>query len=180
MPGIEAEIDFIDVPGIENLPVCCPIKYVEALVQGDQERCRKVLTGQRNENVKFGRQLNGHPMCPTTWDENSFALGMHGDGAATTNTEGLFTISWNSLHGRGTTAETKFVFACIKKSEMVPGTLEKIFDRLAWSMNALCEGVLPPRDWKGKPIKHAGRKLANGLKCKLSKSGEIGNFSTKL
>ena len=37
----------------------------------------------------------------------TLAITVHGDGAATTKADGLFTISWSSLHSSGTTQETK-------------------------------------------------------------------------
>ena len=166
-PAEAPALDFIEVPGITNLPICCPIRYFEALVSGKPDRCRKVLIGPPSANVRFWRRLSGHPSCPLEWDNRTLALGMHGDGAATFNTEGLFSIAWNSLHGEGNTSETRFVFATIKKSDIVRGTLHAVFERFAWAMNALSAGEMPQFDWKGQPCKDAGRKLAQGWKGSL-------------
>ena len=168
LPDEAPEIDFIDIPGVQNQAICCPIKYFESLVCGDESRFKTVLCGKPKANVEFWDQLHGHPTCPEDVDANTLALGIHGDGAAISNTQGLFTISWNSLHPKGVqTQENRNIYACIRKSQIVPGTLEKIFDRLAWSLNAISEGKLPERDWKGKPLKNAGRILAKGWKGKL-------------
>eukprot|EP00959_Pyramimonas_sp_CCMP1952_P130442 2727533-Pyramimonas_sp.AAC.1 len=74
----------------------------------------------------------------------------------------MLTIAWSTLHGTGTTKQTRNVFTSIPKSWICDGVLEAVFTRLAWSFNALTEGVLPHCDWKGAPTNGGGRELANG------------------
>ena len=52
---------------------------------------------------------------------------MHGDGASFSHHDSLYTFSWNSLLGVGTTTQKRFVFTAVKKSDMVVGTLDAIF-----------------------------------------------------
>ena len=167
MPAEAPPIDFINLPGVQNQAICCPVNYFESLACGDEDRFSKVLLGKPGANINFWEQLQGQPTCPEDVDSRTLALGVHGDGAAITNTQGLFTISWNSLHASDVqTQENRCIFACIRKSLIQPGTLEKVFDRLAWSLNALSTGKLPERDWKGKRLKNAGHVLAQGWKGK--------------
>ena len=94
-------------------------------------------------------------------DRDTLGFGIHGDAAPTHKTDGLFTISWNSVHGTGSTMETRYIYAVVKKSDLTDGTLEVYWERLAWAMNALADGKIPPMDWKGKkhpqPVVEAGR-----------------------
>ena len=92
--------------------------------------------------------------------ERSLAIKIHADAAPTTKVDGMLTISWSSLHGRGTTKETKNVYATIPKSWNVE--LRDVFKRFAWAMNALIDGTYPSLDWQGKPAADAGRQLADG------------------
>jgi hypothetical protein len=79
--------------------------------------------------------------------DRTCALGMHGDGAPTTKVEGLFTIAWNSLHAKPSSAtkDSRFVFTVVKKSDVSNGVLKAVWDRLAWAMNALTESKFPDR-----------------------------------
>jgi hypothetical protein len=92
--------------------------------------------------------------------ERSMAIKIHADGAPTTKVDGMLTISWSSLHGQGTTKETKNVFTTIPKSWGV--VLREVFWRFAWAVNALIAGIHPLLDWQDKPAVDAGRQLAGG------------------
>ena len=54
------------------------------------------------------------------------ALAIHGDGAPTTKIDGLFTISWASVHAvaSGSVKETRNVFATVRKSDLGAGALD--------------------------------------------------------
>ena len=93
--------------------------------------------------------------------EKSVALGLHGDGAPTHKCDGLFTIAWNSLTGKGPTRRTRYVYAVIKKSDIEDGTLARLWDYLAWSLNALAEGIFPLRDHNGQRHPRAGELITS-------------------
>jgi hypothetical protein len=91
--------------------------------------------------------------------DRTVAGGIHGDGAPTNKIDGLFTISWSSQTAVGPTIKTKLIFTVVRKSDMEDGTLEKLFDYLAWAMNALLENRYPARDWLGNPHPKAGQTI---------------------
>ena len=76
-------------------------------------------------------------------------------------------LTWNSLVGQGTTKQTRFVMAVVKKSELCPdgSTLDAIWKAVAWSFNALAEGSWPTWDWEGRPIPKPDVPLAGGVKA---------------
>ena len=142
----------------------CPISCIEKIVQQDEARFNKTIRGEEGEAAAYWYGIRHHIIYKAIEvkvdPEHTLGLGLHGDGAPTNKTQSLFTIAWNSIHGRGTTRETRYVFTVVKKSDLVDGTLEALFDRLAWSMNALLEGRLPERDWRGQKLQQGGRQLA--------------------
>lgn len=89
-------------------------------------------------------------------------MGLHGDGAPTTKTEGLFTISWSSDHATGNTSQTRNVYAVLPKTAVDVGTLLAVWDYLAWACISLLAGRIPPRDHNGNRHLEAGRKIAKG------------------
>jgi hypothetical protein len=61
----------------------------------------------------------------------------------------------------------RFLFTVVRKSDLVPETMESIFRIFAWSMNALLSGHAPLRDWADRPRGDGGRILADGLRGAL-------------
>ena len=94
-------------------------------------------------------------------------LGMHGDAAAFSHQDSLYVFSWNSLLGIGTTAQKRFVFTVVQKSDMVAGTLDRIFEIFAWSVNAMLAGQTPGVDACGRPVRGGGVALADGWRGAL-------------
>ena len=106
-----------------------------------------------------------HPSLKPKGFAKSIALGIHADGAPLTKHESLFTISWNSLFAEGTTMDTRFIFTCIKKTDIGEGTLEALWNYLAWAFNTLASGETATADWQGKPIGRKKEPLAHGWKA---------------
>ena len=94
--------------------------------------------------------------------DKSLATKIHADAAPTTKVDGMLTVAWTSLHGKGTTKETRNIFTTIPKSWGI--TFRDVVTRLAWAFNALIDGIYPSRDWRDKPVDagQAGRVLAGG------------------
>ena len=84
---------------------------------------------------------------------------IHADGAPTTKVDSIFTINWCSQVAEGPTIGKKLIFTCVKKSDMVDGTLERLWDYFAWAMNALLEGKVPQTDHRGRRLANAGQPL---------------------
>ena len=170
-PTSAPEIDWIEIPDKSGHmvahPVVCPLKWLEKLLFHDEARFNRVLRGTPSEVEGFWRHLSGHIIRTSNESrldvERSIPCSIHGDGAPTTRVEGLFTISWSSMVGQGSTKDTRHVFTVIQKSSIGPDTLDMLFRRMAWSFNALAAGRMPQRDWKGlRTIPDPGRILASG------------------
>ena len=93
-------------------------------------------------------------------------MGFYGDAGAYSDNNSLYVFTWNSLMGTGPTMAKRFLCTCIKKSDMVEGTEEALFEVLAWSFNVLLTGIWPTTDWLGRTCTdgHPGQYLANGLR----------------
>jgi len=170
-PAAAPDIEWIEIPGpngdLISHPIVCPLKWVEKLKASDQQRFDTVIRGSPGEVSEFWNNLEGNVIRTHNEErldlERSIPCSIHGDGAPTTKTEGLFTISWSSMLGKGTTKDTRHVFTVIQKSDIGPNTLDVLFQRLAWSFNALAAGCMPQRDWKGlRTTDQPGRLLAQG------------------
>lgn len=170
-PAAAPEIDWVEIPGKSgdtlSHPIVCPLKWSEKLLISDEDRFHKVVRGSPGEVEEFWNNLAGNVVRTANEDrldlQRSIPCSIHGDGAPTTKVESLFTISWSSFLGRGSTKETRHVFTVIQKSDIGPNTLDVLFQRLAWSFNALAAGSMPQRDWKGlRSNEQHGRALANG------------------
>jgi hypothetical protein len=84
---------------------------------------------------------------------------IHGDGAPTNKVDGLFTISWGCTLARGPTATSRFIYTVRKESLITDGTLERLFDHLAFRMNVLVTGKEPERLWNGRKNPKAGQDI---------------------
>ena len=98
-------IDFITIPGPGGVmrphPIICPMSAMEHMIQHDEKRFNEIIRGQVGEREAYWKGISqspifkriGHHIDPS----RHIALGLHGDGAPTSKTQGLFTISFNSL-----------------------------------------------------------------------------------
>ena len=97
---------------------------------------------------------------------------IHGDGAPTNKVDGLFTISWGCTLARGPTATSRFIYTVCKESLITDGTLERLFDHLAFRMNVLVTGKEPERLWNGRKIQKLGR-------TSIQTAGSLRPFSSR-
>lgn len=130
-------------------------------VGGDTRERRELWTGLEATPV-----VQNHPSLRAGQLDNTVPIGLHGDAGAFSHHDSLFTLTWNSLLGQGTTRELRFVVTCVRKSDLLPdgSTLESIFHVLAWSLNALLAGTTPHFDPDGLPIDGGGEPLAGPWK----------------
>ena len=108
-----------------------------------------------------------HPELPRSSWATTIPLGLHGDGASFAKHDSIYVFSWSSLVGSGTTVQKRFWGTIIKKTDMVPGTIDAIMQVLSWSFNALLRGARPELDWAGVPTADGGGVLADGWKGAL-------------
>ena len=68
----------------------------------------------------------------------------------------------------------------LRKSEMVAQTLDAVFGVIAWSLNALSEGMTPHRDVHNRKIAGGGESIAGGYKGFLSQIRGDWEFYTQV
>ena len=109
-----------------------------------------------------------HAAISSEIDPNkTFPAWIHGDGAPTNKVQGLFTISWGVVLARGSTATSRFIYTVMKESDIVDGTLEALFDDLAYNLNILLTGRYPENDRRGRKHPQAGQPI-NSTDWKLA------------
>ena len=170
-PQKAPNLEWIEIPkagGLTSHPILCPITLVERIIANDPARFEKTIRGGDGAIEAFWQHLKDNVIFTSIRDhidtEHSVPVSIHGDAAPTTKVDGLYTISWSSPLGKGSTKETRYIYSVICQKDIADGTLEALFERLAWAFNALVAGRLPRRDWLGKKMEGAGRRLANGWK----------------
>ena len=171
-PAMAPEIEWIEVPMADGTlkahPIVCPIALVETMQRNDPARFIETIRGPEGDLEDFWEGIRGHDVYKKGKahidKHRSIPVGLHGDGAPTTKVDGLFTISWNSIIGKGSTELTRQVFTVVRKSDLGDGTLDCLWRRLSWAFNALIDGVLPASDWAGVRLRDSGRVLAEGLR----------------
>eukprot|EP00959_Pyramimonas_sp_CCMP1952_P436480 9139883-Pyramimonas_sp.AAC.1 len=95
---------------------------------------------------KFVKQ---HPHLPRTQWSKTIPLGFHADGGGFNKHDSLFGLSWNSLAASGTSSvQSRFLFSGIRKSDMLPNTLDELMKAFSWSVNVLLTGQTPMKDWQ--------------------------------
>ncbi len=95
-----------------------------------------------------------HP-CNASEPRDRVPLGIHGDAGQMHGGEKVMVLSWGGLCRKGSTLDTRLLFACIKDSLMVHEgrkTLFAAFKVLAWSFGSLAAGVHPAEDHEGVPF----------------------------
>lgn len=166
------EFEWVDVRRPDNrwepLPIICPIAQIEKLVNEDDDRFVRSVRGAPADVPSFWHGMRNTKIFANVKDyidpSCTLAVKIHCDGAPSTKTDSMMTISWSTLHGTGNTKETRYVYTSVPYSVLGPGALDKLLERLAWAFNALIVGRLPPTDFYNKPLQGAGRELAKGWK----------------
>ena len=174
-PHLAPPIDWMEIPSggaagsTAPHPYLDPILYLEGMYQHSLDEWQRFVVGEPGQIEAIWRNLiaKGDPLWVGNQDAiidpmRTLIFSLHGDGAPTHKTDGVFTFSFGSVTGRGQTREIRQLFTVIRKSCIADGTFARIFDRLAWYANALLEGGYPPRDWKGRKYAKAGQPINLG------------------
>ena len=121
-PEKAPRLSWIEIPvsggGVKPQPILCPIDTLEALLK-DPDKFQKHLRGEDLNvqdlwyNIRGTKVFAANEMYINA--SRSLAITIHGDGAPTTKADGLFTISWSSLHASGSTRHTKNIFTVVRK-----------------------------------------------------------------
>ena len=128
---------------------------------------------------EFWHQLRGseflkqHPFMPPEIWSKTIPIGFHGDGGGFNKHDSLYGLSWNSLVSDGRTMDTRFLFTVMKKSDMVPDSLNTLLRAFSWSMKVLLSGQSPHTNWLGAPMAGGGVDLADGWRgCMVQVRGD--------
>ena len=177
LPDGAPSFTFFEIPTIHGPttphPFLLPHEFFASQFAQQREAWTSAIAGPPNAALDVWRSMRGtdfmkaHPnLARRTWS-NTIPLGMHGDGAAFSHQDSVYTFSWNSLVGTGQTIAKRFVATFMKKSDMVEGTVDAISRVLAWSFNILLSGTTPNEDWTGAPLEGGGHALAGGWRGAL-------------
>ena len=155
-------------------PFLLPHEFFSAYFQHRKKDWVATMCGPRGACAEYWSGLRDslfiqrHPTLTEANWHNAIPIGLHGDAGAFSHSDSLYTISWNSLVGRGETAKKRFLLTVLRKSDMVKGeTLDAIFRIFSWSVNAMLEGAWPAQNWFGRSQANGGEHLAGGWAAAL-------------
>lgn len=119
-PPNAPQLSWLDAPttsGTQSLPFICPIEALEGMQKSEPTKFEKTILGSDEDRQAFWEGMKGNEVYKVIQpkpDRHTLGFGIHGDAAPTHKTDGLFTISWNSVHGTGSTMETRYIYAVVK------------------------------------------------------------------
>ena len=88
--------------------------------------------------------VDNHPDLPELLWDRIIPIGLHGDGGQFTKQDSIYVLTWNSLtQNFGPTMDTRIIFTVIRSAEMLPNTLDTLFEAMAWSLNVCLKGLTP-------------------------------------
>ena len=132
-------------------------------VSGGAHACKQFWT-----SIKHTAFVTQHPnLAEDTW-KHTIPLGMHADAGAFSKQDSIYVFSFNSLVGRGSTHQKRFIFTVVKKSLMLPNTMDEILRIFAWSCNVLLDGHTPYKGPLGNPLQGGGEPLAGPWRAALA------------
>ena len=149
-------------------PFFLPHSFFQHFYNGARDKWNSAIRGPRPASNEFWGNIQGshysrmHPRRHQQDWRRTVPLGLHGDAGAFSHQDSLMTISFNSLIGSGVTIQKRFVITIIRKSDMLPGTMDAIFRIIAHSFNALLLGETPGETADGHPLAGGGVPLADG------------------
>jgi hypothetical protein len=148
------ELSYFEIPMLDGTNVAHPFLLPHEFFSSYYSQCglaqfRKHLAGPIGACRNFWNCIKESPfvvehenLAPATWP-STVPLGFHADAGAFTKQDSVYVFSWNSLVGRGTTHQKRFVFTVARKGSMTDGSLDAILKVFAWSMNSLLAGETP-------------------------------------
>ena len=119
------------------------------------------------DSIKDTEFVKRHPDLPKKTWKHTVPLGFHADAGAFSKQDSVYVFSFNSLVGRGTTHQKRFVFTVIKKSLMLDNTMDEILCLFAWSCNTLLTGQTPSLGLRGNELSSGGKPLAGPWRAAL-------------
>ena len=169
------DIDWVDIPtknGREAHPFLFPHKFFASLYKHRRQMFDRTVRGSEGAAREYWEALGGidfvrkHPKLKDL--DHALPIGVHGDAGAFSKHDSLMVISWNGVLGQGTTRTKRFVFTFVRKAVYNKATLDRIFELLSWSINAMQTGHQPTLDWQERPSGLDGSPLAGPYYAILS------------
>ena len=125
IPKGACDIDWLPIPMKAGRytphPFLLPHKFFEAFYASNEIKVwRDVMAGPVGACRSYWQECQGtdfvrhHPKLPSSSWGSTIPLGMHADAGAFSSHDSLYTISWNSLLGRGSTIKKDF---CLRYCE---------------------------------------------------------------
>jgi hypothetical protein len=131
-------------------------------IAGPVGACRQFWESMRD--TAFVRE---HPNLAEHTFPYTIPIGMHADAGAFSKQDSIYVFNWNSLVGRGTTHQKRFIFTVMRKGSMSVESLDAILNIFSWSMNVLLEGKTPERSPFDRPLLGGGVPLAGSWRAAL-------------
>ena len=139
-------------------------------IAGPVGACRQFWESMRD--TAFVRE---HPNLAEHTFPYTIPIGMHADAGAFSKQDSMYVFNWNSLVGRGTTHQKRFVFTVMRKGSMSVESLDAILNIFSWSMNVLLEGKTPERSPFNRPLLGGGVPIGRILAGRfVSSKGRLG------
>ena len=156
-------------------PVLWPHEFFKCMFNERLDLFQQRLCGPEGSCKHFWEGISGsmfmrrHPSLPRSVWHKTIPMGFHADGGGFNKHDSLFGLSWNSLATTGTSSvQSRFLFSGIRKSDMVPETLDLLMRAFSWSVNILLAGETPMTDWQGNALSGGGLPLADGWRGQVA------------
>ena len=145
-------------------PFLLPHAWLQSLYSSKPELWQSAIQGPDGAVADFWEGIESTVLVrdhPSLDRSRTIPLGLHGDGGSFSKQDSLFVFTFNSLLGEGESASKRLLMTIIKKSELVPGTLDRMMDIMGWSFNIALTGLTPVLSYEGEqiddPVYLAGR-----------------------
>ena len=161
-----------------DVPFMLPHLVFSYLYKNDKPKFEKKFLGLRTIGSSFSDKLQdfwqgvvarrdprimNHPMCARqSWQRWAIPLAIHGDAVPVIRVgepgnQSLDCISLNSLLSKGPTLAMKMLIFSVFEDNKVPtagdkkGTMDEVWEKNMWSLDALYQGCFLDKDADGKP-----------------------------
>ena len=142
----------------------------EFLFTGDADELAKWWRDAQDINDEWYRT---NPVIESTGPLCRVPVGIHGDDAGVHGRQQVLVLSWGSVVKPLPTFDSRIIFTMLRVADIIKmDTMDKIFEVLQWSLNALSDGHYPLEDHERIPFskthhphryKMAGKPLAEGM-----------------
>ena len=172
------EIQFRMIPtklGLIPHPFLLPHEFFGALHASKPAFFSKSVSGPIGAARRFWENMSGtdfvrqHPHMADIDTSKLVPLGMHGDAGKFSNQDNLYIFTWNSLLGECPQGSSRFLMTAIRKSIMLPETVDAIAKVLGWSFNVLLTGLTAALDENEEPLPGQQKFIAARWKGVLTK-----------